>query len=75
MNHHNLPLLPPAADLETKTILRQLVKSNRSLAELKGYADTVPNKHIFINAIMLNEAKENSEIENIVTTHDELYRV
>ena len=74
MNHHKLPLLPPPADLETKAILRQLVRSNRSLAELKGYADTIPNKHILINAIMLNEAKESSEIENIVTTHDELYK-
>jgi len=51
-----------------------LAKANRALAELKGYADTIPNKYILINAIMINEAKDSSEIENIITTHDDLYK-
>jgi len=73
MINENLPMLPPKSDLETKTVLKQLVKANRALAELKGYADTIPNKHILINAIMINEAKDSSEIENIITTHDDLF--
>jgi Fic family protein len=55
----NLPMLPPNAELETKAVLKQLVRANRALAELKGYADTIPNKHILINAVMINEAKDN----------------
>lgn len=44
------------------------------MAELKGYADTIPNKNILINAVMINEAKDSSAIENIITTHDDLYK-
>ncbi len=61
-------------NLETTKIMRELSKAHRSLAELKGYAEIVPNKNILIHAITLNEAKDSSEIENIVTTHDELFR-
>jgi len=67
-------MLPPNINLETVPVLRQLAKSNRALAELKGYADTIPNKNILLNAVMINEAKDSSEIENIITTHDELYK-
>ena len=74
MNEYNLPILPPDTELETKYVLKQLAKTNRALAELKGYADTIPNKHILINAITINEAKDSSAIENIITTHDELYK-
>jgi Fic family protein len=74
MNEQKLPMLPPDCELETKLVLKQLARANRSLAELKGYADTIPNKHILINAVMLNEAKDSSAIENIITTHDELYK-
>lgn len=75
---HNLAYLPPqfdgnAVDIETKNILRETAKANRKLAELKGYSEIVPNKNIILNAITLNEAKESSEIENIITTHDDLY--
>jgi len=73
MDNEKLPMLPPKVELETKAVLKQLVKANRALAELKGYADTIPNKHILINAILINEAKDSSEIENIITTHDDLY--
>ena len=74
MDKNMLKALPPKADIETKKILKQLAKTNRSLAELKGFSDTIPNKNILINAILINEAKDSSEIENIVTTHDEIYR-
>lgn len=68
-----LNMLPPDANLETINILKQLAKTSRALAELKGYADTIPNKNILINAVNLNEAKDSSEIEQIITTHDDLY--
>jgi Fic family protein len=69
----SLKPLPPDIDLETNVILKQLVRSHKALAELKGFADTIPNKNILINAVTINEAKDSSEIENIITTHDELY--
>lgn len=74
MNEQEVPMLPPSAELETKAVLKQLARANRALAELKGYADTIPNKHILINAVMINEAKDSSAIENIITTHDDLYK-
>jgi len=69
-----LKKLPPSVELETKHILKQLSKSHRALAELKGFSDMIPNKNILINAITINEAKDSSEIENIITTHDELFK-
>lgn len=72
--NYSLPKLPPIVELETKYVLKQLARSNRSLAELKGFSDMIPNKNILINAITINEAKDSSEIENIVTTHDELFK-
>ncbi len=71
---NNLTLLPPKIDVETKRVLKQLVASHRALAELKGFADMIPNKNILINAVTVNEAKDSSEIENIITTHDELFK-
>lgn len=69
-----LEMLPLKKDIETKRILKQLSKTSRALAELKGIAQTMPNQNILINAIMINEAKTSSGIENIVTTHDEIYK-
>lgn len=69
-----LEKLPLKEEIETKLILKQLSKTSRALAELKGVARTMPNQNILINAIMINEAKASSEIENIVTTHDEIYK-
>lgn len=74
-----LEKLPPSyngqlVDIERVDVLREVAKANRKLAELKGYSEIVPNKNILINAITIREAKESSEIENIVTTHDELFR-
>jgi len=70
-----VPLLPPNIELiETKAILRKEAQARQALAELKGFAPTIPNQNILINAIALQEAKESSAIENIVTTQDELYK-
>lgn len=74
MTDYILKPLPPEINLETTRVLRQAAASHRALAELKGYASIIPNKNILINAVTINEAKDSSEIENIVTTHDELYK-
>ena len=68
------PRLPLALDLETKPVLKKLASAHRALAELKGAAGLVPNEGILINTLSLQEAKDSSAIENIVTTHDDLYR-
>ncbi len=62
------------ARFETPAILKKLASSSRKLAELKGMAASIPNQGILINALALQEAKDSSEIENIVTTHDELFK-
>lgn len=73
--HDKLDKLPPSREnVETIEILRQTNKSTASLAELKGIAKTIPNQAMLINAIVLQEAKDSSEIENIITTQDELYK-
>lgn len=68
------PHLPLSVDLETKPVLKKLAAAHRALAELKGAAGVVPNEGILINTLSLQEAKDSSAIENIVTTHDDLYR-
>ncbi|CAM3319746.1 Fic family protein [Aequorivita lipolytica] len=72
--YNELPLLPLHKELETKAILKQAISSNKILAELKGRADEIPNQSMLVNAITLQEAKDSSEIENIVTTQDTLYK-
>jgi len=75
MNQEYIPTkLPLKKDIETKVVLKKVVSANRALAELKGAVKSIPNQSILINALSLREAKDSSEIENIVTTHDELYR-
>ena len=69
-----IPTLPPATDLETVPVLKALAHANRALAELKGRAATIPNQGILIDTLALQEAKASSEIENIVTTQDELFQ-
>ncbi|MCO5936729.1 Fic family protein [Mucilaginibacter sp. RB4R14] len=71
---YNIPLLPPQKDLESKIVLKKLPSAHRRLAELKGVAATIPNESILINTLALQEAKDSSAIENIITTHDELYK-
>ena len=63
-----------AARFDTPAILKKLASSSRRLAELKGIAASIPNQGILINTLGLQEAKDSSEIENIVTTHDELFK-
>ncbi len=63
-----------AARFDTPAILKKLAISSRRLAELKGIVGAIPNQGILINALGLQEAKDSSEIENIVTTHDELFK-
>jgi len=72
--YNDLPLLPPKVELETKAVLRKAIAANKALAELKGAGKLIPNQGVLINAIVLQEAKLSSEIENVVTTNDELYR-
>lgn len=67
-------LLPPKSLEESKAILKKLNSAHRYLAELKGVAATIPNQSILINTLALQEAKDSSAIENIITTHDELYK-
>jgi Fic family protein len=66
--------LPPVIDLETKAVLKNLPTAHAALAELKGIASTIPNQIILINTLGLQEAKDSSAIENIITTHDDLYK-
>ena len=74
MTAYSIPFLPPSYDLETKAILKQLNNANRRLAELKGVAMTIPNENILVSTLTLQEAKDSSEVENIVTTQDDLYK-
>jgi len=74
MNEYIPTNLPLAYDVESKAVLKKSISANRALAELNGMAKIIPNRHILINSLALQEAKDSSEIENIITTHDELYR-
>jgi Fic family protein len=71
---NELPLLPPTVDLETKIVLKQTIAARAALADLKGAARQLPNQGVLIQALGLQEAKLSSEIENIVTTNDALFR-
>ena len=64
----------PIASLETPAVLKRVTQASRQLAELKGIVASVPNPAILINTLVLQEAKDSSAIENIVTTHDDLYK-
>ena len=65
---------PPQAALETPAVLRALVAAHRHLAELKGVARSIPNERLLVSTLSLQEAQSSSEIENIITTQDALYR-
>ena len=73
-NSYLIPTLPLPYDLETVRVLKQLSRANRKLAELKGIARTIPNENILISTLTLQEARDSSAVENIVTTQDDLYR-
>ncbi len=74
MSEYCIPDLPLSFDLESKEVLLQLNKANRQLAELKGTALSIPNNKLLIHTLTLQEAKDSSAVENIVTTHDELFK-
>ena len=71
---YNIPHLPLHFDLETKAVLKKTAAARSALAEMKGAALSIPNQSILISTLSLQEAKESSAIENIITTHDELYQ-
>jgi Fic family protein len=66
--------LPPKINFDTTAILKQLAVSHRFLAELKGEVSSIPNETILINTLALQEAKDSSAVENIITTQDDLYK-
>jgi Fic family protein len=69
-----IPRLPPPVELETVRVYKALNAASRALADLKGQAKSIPNQGILIDTLALQEAKASSEIENIVTTQDELFQ-
>ena len=71
--NYTIPNLPLSFDVESKVILRKLTKAHQALAELKGVTGIIPNQSILVNTLSLQEAKDSSAIENIITTHDDLY--
>ena len=72
--YNDLPLLPPAQNLETLAVMRKCVAAGRALAGLKEAAGLIPNQDVLINTIPLREARDSSAIENIVTTNDSLFK-
>ena len=74
MTTQGLRKLPLNIDLETKMVLKALPSAHAALAELKGIASIIPNQNILINTLGLQEAKDSSAIENIITTHDDLFK-
>ena len=72
--YNDLPALPPKAELETRAVLKLCIEARAALAELKQLGESLPNPTVLINAIPLLEAQASSEIENIVTTSDRLFR-
>jgi len=71
---YNIHTLPLQQELESRSVLKSAAAAHRRLAELKGVARSIPNEQILISTLTLQEAKDSSAIENIITTHDELFR-
>lgn len=74
MKSEKLKKLPLIQDIETKKVLKKLASAHRALAELKGIVSSIPNENILINTLGLQEAKDSSAIENIITTHDDIFK-
>ncbi len=73
--YNDLPNLPPAEQLESVPVLKALIGAHKALAELKGSVMRLPNPNVLLDSITLQEAKDSSEIENIITTNDELFQL
>lgn len=71
---YQIPQLPLDFDIETRAILKKAASARSALAEMKGAALSIPNESILISTLSLQEAKDSSAIENIITTHDDLYQ-
>lgn len=69
-----MPLLPPNVDVETKAILHKTNSAGRALAQLNGTLLSLPNPALFLDIIYLQEGKASSEVENIITSNDDLYK-
>lgn len=72
--YNDLPLLPPNKEIETKKVLIKTISASRALGKLNGALSNLPNPNLFLDTIHLKEAKASSEIENIITTNDELFK-
>lgn len=72
--NYAIPDLFALGDLESKSVFKACSHAHRALGELKGVVHTMPNSNILLGTLPLQEAKESSEIENIVTTQDDLYQ-
>ncbi len=72
--YNELPLLPPLVDIQTPKVLKKVISTSRALAQLNGALLALPNPTLFLDTIHLREAKASSEIENIITTNDHLFK-
>lgn len=72
--HNELPPLPPSNQVETTAVLKKAIAANKYLAELKGSCLRLPNPGLLLNTVILQESKDSSAIENIVTTQDAIYQ-
>lgn len=72
--YNTLPDLPPSTDIESKPILKACIEARAALAALKSAGALIPNQAVLINTIPMLEAQASSEIENIVTTSDAMFR-
>jgi Fic family protein len=72
---YQIPILLPPVELDTRPVLKALVQAHKALADLKGMAKTIPNQGILIDTLALQEAQASSEIENIVTTQDQVFQI
>ena len=71
---YRIPELPPEEAVETVRVLKLATTAHRHLAELKGRCSSIPNAAILIDTLFMQEAKASSEIENIITTQEEVFQ-
>ena len=70
---NDMPLLPPAVEVESRDVLKACISAMTQLARTNALVKTLPNESVLVHTLPLQEARRSSEIENIVTTNDELY--